>query len=76
MLKTDLIGKVVIPRYPDLIGKATGPWPVNEPNAAGEHLATVHAVYVDGDNGLKLLVVTPFGTSFETYAQNVKFTTI
>lgn len=70
-IATNLIGKAIEPLNASDVGRNPGPWPVNEPNASGEHLAHIQAAWVE-DRSLKILAVTPSGVSFETYATIVK----
>lgn len=67
---TNLIGSRITPKYLDHVGNPNGTWPVNNPNLSGEHLATIRGAWVEGPD-IKLLVVTPDGMMFETYAVNV-----
>ena len=48
-------------------GSRDSAWPVNEPNASGEHLATIHAVWIDKEGHLIALAVTPKGVPFNVY---------
>lgn len=70
-LVTDLIGATIEPLFAQLVGQASGPWPINEPNASGEHIATIRCVWLE-DSSVQILAVTPSGVSFETYMKIVK----
>lgn len=48
-------------------------WPsALKPNLSNEHIATIHAVWVDRDGDVKALLVDPEGTMAEAWLSHVK----